>query len=173
TISNLAAAGIKTTLYVVIGHPGETEQDFQLTLDLVSRLKDDIWEAECNPFTYFYSGQAGAQQWVEKSELLYPTWAKEMLITQTWIINAQPSREEMYRRIYRFVDHCKRLGISTPWSLNDVNKSDERWKRLHKDAVPSVLELIKQKNDANRGAVNVNHLTMAQDTHPDDEEFDF
>jgi radical SAM superfamily enzyme YgiQ (UPF0313 family) len=35
TVSALAYAGIKTTTYWVIGHPGETEADFQQTLDLV------------------------------------------------------------------------------------------------------------------------------------------
>ncbi|MCP5108937.1 MAG: radical SAM protein, partial [bacterium] len=34
-VSSFAMAGIKTTTYWVIGHPGETEEDFQMTLDLV------------------------------------------------------------------------------------------------------------------------------------------
>jgi radical SAM superfamily enzyme YgiQ (UPF0313 family) len=50
TVSALAYAGIKTTTYWVIGHPGETGEDFQQTLDLLEELKDDIFQAECNYF---------------------------------------------------------------------------------------------------------------------------
>ncbi len=38
-LSSLAQAGIKTTTYWVIGYPGETEEDFQQTLDLVKEMK--------------------------------------------------------------------------------------------------------------------------------------
>lgn len=138
-IKNLANAGIKTTAYIVIGHPEETEEDFQQTLDLMEELKSFIWEAECNPFTYFYSGQAGG--WANKRFLLYPESATEMLMYKTWYVDCEPSREVMYERVNRFVQHCNKIGISTPWNLYDVNKSDERWKKLHKNSVPSLLEL--------------------------------
>ncbi|MCK5056813.1 MAG: radical SAM protein [Candidatus Aminicenantes bacterium] len=172
TLSNLAHAGIKTTAYLVIGHPGETEEDFLQTLDLLEELKNDIWEAECNPFTYFYSGQSCDDNWADKRFLLYPGWAKDMLITQTWIVDDEPGREEMYNRIFRFVEHCKKLGIFLPWSLHDVNKSDERWKKLHKNAVPPVLDLLRKDIyiDENK---NVSALFYAAEKYRDDEDFDF
>jgi radical SAM superfamily enzyme YgiQ (UPF0313 family) len=173
-IANLAECGIKTTVYVVIGHPGETGDDFRQTLDLVEELKNDIWEAECNPFTYFYTGQSGNDndKWAGRRILLYPESAKDMLLYQTWIVNGSPPREEMYRRVNRFVRHCKRLGISLPWSLFDVNKSDNRWKRLHKNAVPSVLELSRKDIYIDE-CRDVKPYLPAQDTWEDDGEFDF
>ncbi len=172
TVSNLARYGIKTTAYIVIGHPGETEADFQLTLDLVEELKDDIWEAECNPFTYFYTGQSGGDLWAGRRSLLYPGNAKEMLLYQTWIVDGQPTREEMYRRVNRFVRHCTALGISTPWTLHNVDKSDTRWKRLHKNAVPSVLELSKRGGYIDE-CKHIKETVFAEDTHIDEEDFDF
>lgn len=143
TVINLAIAGIKTTLYVVIGHPGETEEDFQQTLDLIEELRVYTWEAECNPFSYLYSGQLKSDEWAKQRTLLYPEWARDMLIAQTWIVAGVPSREQMYDRVYRFVRHCTRLEISTPWTLYDINRADQRWKKLHKNAVPALLDLVK------------------------------
>lgn len=37
-VSSLAYAGIKTTTFWVIGHPGETEEDFHMTLERVNRF---------------------------------------------------------------------------------------------------------------------------------------
>jgi radical SAM superfamily enzyme YgiQ (UPF0313 family) len=172
TISNLAQCGIKTTAYIVIGHPGETEDDFQQTLDLMEELKENIWEAECNPFTYFYTGQSGNDMWANRRILLYPEESKDMLLYQTWIVDGMPSREEMYQRVNRFVQHCIKLGISTPWSLHNVNKSDIRWKKLHKNAVPSVLELCKKDVYIDE-CKHVKEYMFAENTQIDEGEFDF
>ncbi len=141
TVVNLAYAGIKTTTYWIIGHPGETEEDFQQTLDMVEELKDDIWEAECNPFNYYYSGQQKGDAWAARRKLLYPDYATDLLISQTWTLDIEPQREEVYSRMNRFVQHCEKLGIPNPYSIQEIYKADERWKRLHKNAVPSIAEI--------------------------------
>ena len=60
---SLASAGIKTTTYWIAGHPGETEEDFQKTLNLLEESQDYIFEAECDPFRYFHTGQVSGDQW--------------------------------------------------------------------------------------------------------------
>lgn len=142
SVANLALAGIQTTTYWVVGYPGETEEDFRQTLDLVEELKDDIYEAEPRPFYYYLSGQAGSGQWGDGSKRmpLYPEAAADMLVFRTWILAGEPSREETYRRVGRFVEHCRKLGVFNPYSLQDTYNADRRWKRLHKNAVPSLLE---------------------------------
>lgn len=151
SISSFANAGIKTTAYWVIGHPGETEEDFQKTLDLVEELKDDIWECECNPFTYYYRGQAAADEWADKRLLIYPEYLEDMLLTRTWGLDCAPARDEIYERVFRFVERCDKLGIPNTYTIGDIVKADERWKKLHENAVPSVLELSpKAKNIEDR-----------------------
>ncbi|MCP4215350.1 MAG: radical SAM protein [bacterium] len=146
-VSSLAAAGIKTTTYWVIGYPGETEEDFQNTLDLIELLKNDIYEAECNPFNYFLSGQVKSDGWdEEKKILLYPENAKDMLVAQTWIVDEKPCREDIYKRVNRFVRHCRQLGIPNPYSARDIYLADERWKKLHKNAVPPLAKFADQQN---------------------------
>ncbi|MCP4214434.1 MAG: radical SAM protein [bacterium] len=146
SLTSLANAGIKTTTFWVIGFPGETEEEFQMTLDLVEELKDTIYEAEFNPFTYFYAGQVDYDQWVKKSVLLYPASARDMLISQTWIVDVPPTREETFDRLNRFVKHCNDLGIPNPYSLHEVYQADERWKKLHKNAAPSLVDLTDNNN---------------------------
>jgi len=142
TLRSLAAAGIKTTTYWIVGYPGETEADFRQTLDFIAELKDDIYEADFRPFFYYKTGQVQSAQWREKYKTLtlYPGNAKETLIVQTWILDAQPGREETYRRLSRFKETLEKLGIPNIYSLYEIYKADERWKKLHKNAVPSLVE---------------------------------
>jgi radical SAM superfamily enzyme YgiQ (UPF0313 family) len=146
TLAALAYAGIKTTTFWLFGFPGETAEDFQATLDFIEKNKDCIYEADCNAFNYYLTGQANSEEWLKNNRgiLLYPKWAKKLLITQTWVLDALPTREEGYKRINRFVQHCNKLGIPNPYSLKDVYEADERWKKLHKNAVPSIVELKNQ-----------------------------
>jgi radical SAM superfamily enzyme YgiQ (UPF0313 family) len=143
-VSALASTGIKTTTYWVVGHPGETEADFQQTLDLIEELKDDIYEAECNPFNFYMGGQVNFERWKASSRLLYPGSAKDMLIAQTWTLDCYPTREEIYDRVCRFVHHCQRLDIPNPYSITDIHKADQRWKKLKKNAPPSLVEFKKR-----------------------------
>jgi len=140
-VSSLAYAGIKPTTYIIVGYPGETEQDFQQSLDWLSKMQDDIYEAECNPFRFYYYGQSHAEDWKDKRKLMYPGKFNETLVSQTWIMDVEPYRDEVFDRVCRFVQHCDKLGIPNPYSVSDIYNADERWKILHKNAVPSVMDL--------------------------------
>lgn len=76
-VAAFAHAGIKTTTYWLIGHPGETEADFQATLDLIEELKNDIYQAEANPFHYHSTSQTDADRWVKKKKDLFSEKAKK------------------------------------------------------------------------------------------------
>lgn len=171
-LASLAYAGIKTTTFWLFGYPGETEEDFQMTLDFIDRCKDYIYEADCNAFNYYLTGQANSQEWMKnnKGVLLYPPWAKDMLITQTWIMDCEPSREAAYERVNRFMAHCKKLGIPNPYSLKEIYKADERWRNLHKNAVPPLVELRNSGTyiEENR---DVKELSFAQNTIIDEDEW--
>jgi radical SAM superfamily enzyme YgiQ (UPF0313 family) len=172
-VSSLAYAGVKTTTYWVVGLPGETEEDFQQTLALVEELKDDIYQAECAAFIYYYSGQNNSDQWADKRMLLFPSRAKNMLVTQTWILNCEPPRQVVYERLNRFVKHTRQMGIPNPFSLHDIHKADERWKRLHKNAIPSILDIDTNKYDV-KEKTQFQKLHVAHSKNPYDEgNFDF
>lgn len=140
---SLAQAGIKTTTYWVIGHPGETEKDFQETLDLVEMLKVYIYEADFHPFFFYPTGQVNSSKWAMEGgvDLLYPKEYSDILITQTWKLDVNPTRDIIYERVCRFAEHCKKHSIPNPYSLKDINEADQRWKALHRNAVPTLVEL--------------------------------
>lgn len=144
TITGFALAGIKTTTYWVIGHPGETEEDFRMTLDLITELRNSIYQAECNPFLYHYSGQNSSEKWEESRMRLYPEKSRDMLIFDYWTLDLEPRREEAYERMHRFEKHCRDLGIPNPYSFKEIFEADERWKKLQKFAVPSLNEFSQE-----------------------------
>jgi radical SAM superfamily enzyme YgiQ (UPF0313 family) len=171
-LTSLAYAGIKTSTLWVIGHPSETEEDFQQTLDLIEELKDYIYDVEGTPFWYHLQGQSNSSQWLNryKPVLLYPEKAKHMLITQTWIIPCEPSREETYQRQNRFIKHLNRLGIPNPYSMEEIFKADERWKKLHKNAVPSLVAFEDNYIDENK---TVKKLSFGRSTMAEEADFCF
>lgn len=171
-ISSLAHAGIKTTTYWVIGHPGETEADFQQTLDIIEELRDVIYEAWCSPFNFYLTGQVESKKWKSKSRLLYPPEAKDMLVVQTWTLDCEPSREEALHRVNRFVRHCEKLGIPNPYSMVEFYRADERWKNLHKNAAPSLVE-FENKDTYIEENKHVKKMAYAQKKLTADIDFDF
>lgn len=93
TIINLGNAGIKVTTYFIMGFPGETEEDFQKTLDFIEALKDNIYEAECNPFGFYPEAQVNSSEWQKNATVLplYPESARDMLLLQSWIVDVSPT----------------------------------------------------------------------------------
>jgi radical SAM superfamily enzyme YgiQ (UPF0313 family) len=172
TLFNLANAGIKTTAYWVIGHPGETEEDFLQTLELLEETCNYIFEAECNPFIFGYRGQTDSESWKDKRKLLYPEEAEDMLVIQSWYAEGSPSREETYRRVNHFVQHCDKLGIPNPYSLHDIYCADQRWQKLHKNAVPPLVK-FKEKNAYIDECKHVKELVLMQNTYRDEGDFGF
>ncbi|HLP44509.1 MAG TPA: radical SAM protein [Candidatus Kapabacteria bacterium] len=173
----LSQAGIKTSTYWVIGYPGETEADFQDTLNILSELKDYIYEAECNPFRYYLAGQVNSGTWSEnnKSLLLFPAWAKDLLIMQTWVLAGDglgPSRDEIYARMQRFVLHCEKLGIPNPYSWQDIYKADERWRKLHANAVRPLIEYKNNETYINE-CKKVGNIVFLKENPVDEGDFAF
>lgn len=172
-IASLACAGIKTTTYWVIGHPGETEEDFQATLDFVEEAKDDIYEAEFHPFQFVnLSGQVNSDKWSQNSRLLYPESAKDSLMIQTWIVDTEPTRMETYRRLSRFKEHINKLGIPNLYSIDEIYNADERWKKLHKNAVPSLFD-FKQSSDYISECKHFKEKILTDKTLIEEGDFDF
>jgi len=175
SLYSLSYAGIKTSTYWVIGYPGETIEDFRDTLDFLEEIKEFIYEAECNPFRYYPVGQVNSGHWAQnnKSGLLYPKNAKDRLIIQTWELDGPgPDREEIYHRVSQFVQHCKKIGIPNPYSWQEIHKADERWQKLHSNAVKPLIEFKSGKSYIDE-CKNIENIILLNEKIPDEGDFDF
>jgi radical SAM superfamily enzyme YgiQ (UPF0313 family) len=150
TIKSLAYAGIKTTTYWIAGFPDETEDDFQKTLDLVRELKDDIYSAECHAYAHYPKGQIHTEKWTDLVKSRFSKDLENLTMIQAWDLNISPSHEEILTRLNRFLMCCKECGISNPYNYSEWQIADERWSRLHENAVPQLLELKKPKERRNK-----------------------
>ncbi|MDQ1350664.1 MAG: hypothetical protein QG657_966 [Acidobacteriota bacterium] len=110
------------------------------SFDIVTELKNYIYQAETNPYWYYSGGQVSSAEWVGKSYLVFPEKARHLLLLQKRDLDCEPTREERYRRMARFTEHIKKLNLPNPYSLQDIVKADERWMKLHKNAVPPLVE---------------------------------
>ena len=157
-IHTLAAEGIKTTTYWVIGHPGETETDFESSLRLIEACGDDIYEAEPHGFYFYPRGQIASRKWSRDSEVvdLYGDEFADLLVTRSFHLKSAPSRADMLRRVARFTALTRDLGISNPYSLREIAAADERWIDGHSRAGPQLIELH-----------NVNHPPAARPPLPE------
>ncbi len=170
-ITSLAHAGIKTSAYFVVGFPGETEEDFQQTLDFIEELRNYFWQVDGTPFMYHYAGQADSDQWASRRRLLYPAEFRDMLVIQSWILEGEPDRRETFERMNRFVQHCKRLGIPNPFSLPEHYEADARWRRLHANAVPPMVAF--KSGALINECRSVKKLMLARNTRQEDGDFVF
>jgi transketolase N-terminal domain/subunit len=142
-IHTLASAGIKTTTYWVIGHPGETESDFEASLRLIEACGDDLYEAEPHGFYFYPRGQVASRKWSREGEVidLYGAEFADLLVTRSFRLNSAPSRADLLRRVARFTALTRDLGIANPYSLREIETADDRWIAGHARAGPPLIQL--------------------------------
>ena len=142
-IRTLADYGIKTTTYWVVGHPGETEDDFEATLGVLEDCAKAIYEAEPHTFYYFPRGQVSSKVWGLQFGVsdLYGEEFSEMLVARTFTLKQSPSRSQTLSRVSRFMAYCRERGISNPYRLMEIEEADRRWITNHPIAGPPLLDL--------------------------------
>jgi radical SAM superfamily enzyme YgiQ (UPF0313 family) len=142
-IGQLASSGVKTTTYWVVGHPGETESNFQDTLHLLRDNSSSIYEAEGHPFTFYPSGQVASKKWSKESPIqsVYPEEYDELLLARRYHLASAPPREEIFDRVCRFNSLAVSLEIPNPYALWEIHQADTRWSNIQPAAVPPVLTL--------------------------------
>jgi|HubBroStandDraft_5_1064220.scaffolds.fasta_scaffold01062_5 transketolase N-terminal domain/subunit len=142
-LHTLAAEGIKTTTYWVIGHPGETEADFEDSLRLIEACGADIYEAEPHGFYFYPRGQVASRKWSREGEVidLYGAEFADLLVTRSFRLKTAPSRADLLRRVARFTAFTRDLGIANPYSLREIGAADHRWIAGHSRAGPPLIEL--------------------------------
>jgi hypothetical protein len=129
-LKTLANAGIRTTTYWIVGFPGETEEDFQETLEFIRENHRYIYELEAHPYYYYPYGQIGSRLY--ECRTLYPDSVTDVIKFKVWdIIDCKPGREERYERLRRVSELASTLGLPNIYTMADRYKAEDRWMLLH------------------------------------------
>jgi len=133
-LKTLAGEGIRTTTYWIAGFPNETEDDFKETMEFIREHNRDIYELEAHPYYYYPYGQIGSR--IHKCFSLYPEEVTDVTRFKVWEIeNANPSREERYRRLRELSKLASDLGIPNIYTMTDRYAAEDRWLRDHPKAI--------------------------------------
>ncbi|TBO44297.1 B12-binding domain-containing radical SAM protein [Pedobacter kyonggii] len=146
TLKNLALAGIKTTTYWIAGYPGETDEDFEETLDLLRELNEYIYSAECHPFAFFLKGQVASDKWATELGVdpVFSDRLSEQTMMQTWRVKGSTDLYNNQKRAFKFNKVCEEYKIQNPYNFSEWYIADRRWKKLHNNSVPSLVELQRE-----------------------------
>lgn len=129
-LKSLGSAGIRTTTYWIVGFPGETEEDFQETLDFIEEHHRYIYELEAHPYYYYPYGQVGSRLYQCRS--IYPEDVTNMTRFKVWeIIDADPPREVRYERLRRLSKLASNLGLPNIYTMAERYQAEDRWHSLY------------------------------------------
>jgi len=150
-LKSLASAGVRTTTYWIVGFPGETEEDFQETLDFIERHHRYIYELEAHPYYYYPYGQVGSR--LHQCRSLYPEEVTNVTRFKVWeIVNADPPRDVRYERLRRLSKLASSLGLPNIYTMAERYQAEDRWHSLY----PLAVEVY---GDAEMRRMPFNHIS--------------
>ncbi len=133
-LKRLANAGVRTTTYWIVGFPGETEADFMETYNFIREHHQFIYELEAHPYYFYPYGQVGSRLYQAFS--LFPEEVTKFTKFKIWeVVDADPVREERYRRLRRISDLATGLGLPNIYTMAERYAAEDRWHMLYPLAV--------------------------------------
>ncbi len=134
-IKMLASSGIRTSTYWIAGHPEETDEDFEQTLEFIKKHKDYLYEVDLAVFYFYGEGELGKDAFMNEAGGLIERWPEKYLPLSVFkyfkLKNPNPTRTEGYARAIKFAQTMAEEGIPcNRTSVIDYLRAEKRWKQL-------------------------------------------
>lgn len=132
SLMNFADSGICTTTLWIAGFPGESERDFEESMEFLKEnhrfiFQADIWEYVCLPARASYP-EAEDSNFLTKR--IYPGEFGGLLPIKYYDLEKDPSSFERFKRISKFEKLRMKLGIPNPYSIRELLEAQVRWMKL-------------------------------------------
>jgi len=143
----LSAEGIITSTLWIVCFPGETEKEFNDTLDFIRANRAQIYQADAWLFQYHPAGLAHSSE-IDKdrgSRFRYCDEINHILAVAPYVVDRDISARERFDRLERFVRTMRELEIPNPYSVYEWIAAEGRWKSMgrsvHWDVETSMMAL--------------------------------
>ncbi len=145
-LENLAAAGIETYTFWLVGFPGEDERAFQTSLDFLRECKDSIYCADPAPFMFHPTtgtepvfGRLVASESFEAQYGMhrrYPEEFDDALLVTYFELDIPDIVAMRTDRLERMCAVMEEAGIPRVYTMLDWRRADLRWKDLRQRRTP-------------------------------------
>jgi hypothetical protein len=143
----LSSEGVITSTLWIVSYPGETESEFNDTLDFIKRNRSSIYQADAWLFQYHPAGLAhsGEIENERGSHTRYSNDINQILAVAPYVVDRDISPADRFERLERFVRTTRELEIPNPYSVYEWISAEGRWKSLgrstHWDIETSMMAL--------------------------------
>ena len=132
----LATQGIMTSTLWIVNYPGETDAEFDSTLQFIRENAEHIYQADAQVFQYHPEGLAHSREIDEEKGSRYRFSAElnAILGVTPYVVARDFSHAEAFDRLERFVATMRALEIPNPYRMYEWIAAEDRWKSMGRDS---------------------------------------
>jgi radical SAM superfamily enzyme YgiQ (UPF0313 family) len=132
----LAQAGVYTSTLWIACYPGETDAEFESTLQFIRENRKNIYQADVWLFQYHPDGLRHSDDIRKKqgSRYRFSSDINRILNVTPYVVERDLTPMERFDRLERFVAEMATLEIPNPYSIYEIVSASGRWVDLGRDA---------------------------------------
>lgn len=128
----LASQGIMTSTLWIVCYPGETESEFESTLDFIRNNRSYIYQADVSIFQYHPEGLAHSREidTERKSRYRFSAEINDIFAVTPYVVDKDISAPERFHRLEKFIFEMRNLQIPNPYNIYEWIAAERRWASL-------------------------------------------